>query len=149
MSNEWMSRLMSAFYKLGKETVPAPDVIVPRGHNNKEMFKAQYDAAVGYMRAAAFSSAAEKQKDHYKELCKQLGVLGEEFDKLNPGSETVVYDTPQIVTMVKVAKPQMYLDPSKLNSQLIKALGAKKAEIIIAGCMSEKKPARSIIMSLK
>jgi hypothetical protein len=92
-----------------------------------------------YFVADFLCSLATKRKEAAKKACQEAGILVEPPE----GETETVYkdETIQIIGQTKTASQT--IDKAKLNSELMKEVGATKAQAIIANSSKKNKPATS------
>jgi hypothetical protein len=143
-----LSKMLAALAKIGYTNgTTLPEVIVPRGINNTELYKQMHKAACEYIRADCLRSRINKEHEAIKQRCIELGIFGD--NSLKVGVPKLTYDTQQITCVVKLKNPASRLDVTQLRIALLKKMKQPEVEKIIQAAMVENAPAKDISIALK
>jgi hypothetical protein len=125
------SKIAKAFDNIGRTNGTA----TPQSADNR--FSTVYE----YFVAAQLASAADKRKEKAKAALQEAGILDK--SKCIVGSTVVLYEHELGDFVAKTANPAERLDKTLLKNELIKAIGAEKAEKIITAATKFSAPATS------
>lgn len=130
------SKIATAFEKIGRTNGTAQ----PTTEDNT------FALAYEYYCADQLAAMAAKRKEQAKAACEQAGLL--EHAAII-GSTEVTYDSDFLTISARTATPTTGVDKTVLQNELVKALGAEKAQKVMKAVIKTNKPAVTYIFSAK